>query len=142
MDIKLITAKETYALRNLVLRPNQPLSACQYLGDEIGFHMGAYNNAALVSIISFYLEEKAIFSAKSQYRIRGMATDPKWQRTGMGTVLLRSAIDFAKSRGVNFFWCNARESAISFYEKQDFQIYGNLFQIEGIGPHKIMFREL
>lgn len=142
MEIREIRAEETYPLRHKILRPSQALSACIYAGDLEGFHFGAIKNAQLLAVASFAPENKKDFSSLNQYRLRGMATDADWQGRGIGTALLSEAIGVLSRRGISFFWCNARERAIPFYERQGFQTIGDLFVIEDIGPHKVMFREL
>ena len=44
-----------------------------------------------------------------------------------------------KERQVDLWWCNARLVAVGFYEKLGLSVYGDIFEIEPIGPHKLMF---
>jgi GNAT superfamily N-acetyltransferase len=140
MEFRLVNAENTYSLRQKILRPHQPLSACQYAGDDKGFHFAAIQDGKILSVVSFAPEDKAEFAEKNQYRIRGMATDDSVQGKGVGSGLLLAALAHARELGIRFVWCNAREKAIPFYERHGFQCVGDLFEIEGIGPHKVMFR--
>jgi len=59
------------------------------------------------------------------YQLRGMATDLKWQKRGLGSRLLswiekyfcEQMIAMLKAPNI-YLWCNARVSAVPFYEKQ------------------------
>lgn len=142
--MKLILPQQTYPLRHKVLRPHQPIEACQYPGDEDEgtFHLAAFDQNQIVSIVSFYQEGHPEVSGANPYRFRGMATDPAYQGQGLGSELLKQALEEAKKRGADVVWCNAREVAFSFYEQLGLHCIGELFEIEGIGPHKVMVKRI
>ena len=144
MQIKEITAKETHHVRHLVLRQNQPLSACIYPHDEDDFtlHLGVFIQSDLASIVSFYKEVSPDISAKSQYRFRGMATLPDHRSKGYGSALLAYGENILKERNVEIVWCNARVSALPFYLKLNYTDLPHIFDIPGIGPHKVMFKKI
>ena len=77
-------------------------------------------------------------------RLRGMAVDDAMQRRGLG----RRVLEFAMGRAAMTYaplttlWCNARLIAVPFYESMGFEIHGERFEIEGIGPHYVMHRAL
>lgn len=143
ITIKEIDAIQTYAIRHEVLRPNQDISTCEYPGDmaEKSFHLGAFKEDELIGIASYYEENSPTFDEEHQYRLRGMATLPAYQGMNIGRQLVLAAEAILKERQVHFWWCNARQVAFGFYEKLGLLTYGELFEIEGIGPHKIMFKE-
>lgn len=144
IDIKEIRAVETHTVRHSILRPNQSIGACDYPGDhdEKTFHLGAFDNGKLIGIASFYEEALKVFTGSPQYRLRGMATLPEYRGKHIGQKLIKFAEDILMDRGAALWWCNARMSAIGFYEKLGLAIYGDEFQIEGIGPHKVMVQHL
>jgi len=39
-------------------------------------------------------------------------------------------------------WCNARLVAVEFYKSIGFKIIGDLFDIQGIGPHYYMYKKI
>lgn len=144
IEIREIKAAETYKVRLQVLRPNQNIEACDYPGDhdQNTFHLGAFDEGKLVGIASFYEEAFGEFNENNQYRLRGMATLPDYRGKSIGERLILSAEDILQKRGISIWWCNARESAIGFYEKLGLTTYGDEFEIEGIGPHKVMVQRL
>ncbi len=79
------------------------------------------------------------------YQLRGMATDPTWQRRGLGSRLLawtekhfRDWMMSTLQTPTVYFWCNARVSAVPFYEKQGWRYVGDIFDIPDVGPHRRM----
>jgi predicted GNAT family N-acyltransferase len=47
-----------------------------------------------------------------------------------------------KERGSDMVWCNARLIAVDFYRSLGFKISGDLFNIDGIGPHYYMYKKI
>lgn len=139
--IKEVAVADVYQLRNKVLRPGQPVEACHYKEDSRDgvFHLAATDNNAIVGIASFYPERHPELKEDSSWRLRGMATDPDVRGQGIGVKLLRQGIKNCHSRGAKILWCNARTSAMAFYRKLNFEIYGDEFMIENIGPHYLMY---
>lgn len=144
MDIKQIDAKDTYKVRQKILRPEGKLEDCHFPGDndELSFHLGAYKDEKLVSVASFYMDNHPMISAEYQFRLRGMATLEENRSHGMSSALLRTAFPLITKNHVNTLWCNARLSAVGFYEKVGFKTIGDQFDIEGIGAHVLMIKEL
>jgi ribosomal protein S18 acetylase RimI-like enzyme len=144
--IELVKAEATWNLRHRILRPNQEIYKVQYAADtEPGaFHVGARVPEAseLIGTATFQVEGHPDFKVQKSYRLRGMATDPKFRGQGVGRALLLKSFDELQSRGCDFLWCNAREVAFGFYEKLGFSYHGEMFGIEDIGPHKIMYKHL
>lgn len=141
IKIKEIQAVETYPIRHLVLRPNQDVSACAYPGDEAPttFHLGAFKDGVLIGIASYYKENTPVFGEESQYRLRGMATLPDYRGLNIGKYLIIEAQVLLKERNADLWWCNARTTASGFYEQLGLSVYGDIFEIEPIGPHKLMY---
>ena len=79
-------------------------------------------------------------SALNPYRLRGMATDHNFQRRGYATDLMQQSFKELKKMNCDMVWCNARLVAIDFYHSIGFKIVGEIFDIEGIGPHYYMYK--
>jgi len=139
-----ISAADTRSIRHQILRPNQTLEDCKYPGDESDqtFHLGAFIDGKLVSVASFYFEKHPKLEEPYQYRLRGMATLPDYRGQGLSSELLTMAFPIIKQNFCQLLWCNAREGALGFYEKVGFHSSGNRFDIEGIGPHYLMSKEI
>jgi len=129
-----------------MLRPHGTLADCVFKGDddELTFHLGAFIDGKLVSVASFYFENKDIFEKDHphQYRLRGMATLPDFQGQGLSSALLKTAFPLIKQNQCTLLWCNARVSAEGFYTKVGFQAHGNIFTIPSIGDHRLMSIEI
>jgi GNAT superfamily N-acetyltransferase len=67
-----------------------------------------------------------------------MATIPEHQGKGYGRELIRKLVSQGREKNIPLFWCNARERAIPFYVREGFTVESELFEIPGIGPHKIL----
>lgn len=154
--------KEIISLRHSVLRPNQPLaSACYPEDNELSAcHWGAFtapelqNNASestAIACLSLYQEDlpavvpshntegKKNLPEKKHWRLRGMAVAPACQGRGIGRQLLLAAIASLQKHSAGLLWCNARQSAVPFYTKLGFVALGETFEIEGIGPHVVLY---
>ena len=144
MEVKQIDAKDTIHLRHTVLRPNGKVEDCNFDNDneDNTFHLGAYLNEQLVSCASFYLQNHPEIPNEYQYRLRGMATNEEHRGKGLSSELLRVAFPMIKRNHVNIIWCNARSSAVGFYEKVGFKKIGSEFEVPEIGPHYLMIKHI
>ena len=99
-----ITAAETYALRQRVLRNNQAAAHLQWDGDNDPgtFHLGIRDGSGSIVAVSTWL------SGPSATQIRGMATDPALIGGGLGSRLLTAGIERCRSSGSTVVWANAR----------------------------------
>ena len=142
IEIKKISAEETYAIRLEVLRKNIDLPY-KFNGDlDIEtFHLGAFKEGELVAVSSFMKVKNNHFKG-AQYQLRGMATLPQFQGLGMGKQLILKAEEILKALQINCLWCNARIIAVEFYKKQGFKTFGELFDIPLIGGHFVMYKYL
>lgn len=71
------------------------------------------------------------------WQLRGMATDADWRGKGEGRRLLEAVVrDVGEP-----MWCNARSTAVPFYERAGWRVVGEPFEIAGIGPHRRMVRD-
>ncbi len=146
MKILRIAASDTYAIRHKVLGPHLTMDKIKFPNDDdedLSFHLGAFQDGKLVSVASFYYEKSPEFSDLHQYQLRGMATLPEFEKKGFSSELLKVAFPIIKQNFCSLVWCNARKSAVGFYEKVGFQkLNENEFEIPEIGPHMLMFKKL
>jgi GNAT superfamily N-acetyltransferase len=143
-DLRFISAKETHTLRLTVLRPGRPVEAAFFSGDDLPEtrHLGAYCENQLLAIASLYRAEFPGQPGTPAFQLRGMATAPEAQKSGLGRALLGAAVDYVRQEGVDLLWCNARTSALDFYQKAGFEIVGKEFDIHDVGPHFRMILNL
>lgn len=144
MDIKVVAAKDIRPLRNLVLRPNLPIETTYYdLDNDIEtFHLASIMDNTIISIGTFYPENDIELQTKNGYRLRGMATHPKFRRKSAATKLIKESFVLLKEKKCDVLWCNARLVAVEFYKSLGFKITGKIFDIPSIGPHYKMYKSV
>lgn len=144
ITVKKISVEELLPIRHQILKPHLKFSECLLPEDHLPttFHLGIFYFEKLVSVATFMMQSHPNFSAGSPYRLRSMATDDKYRGQGFGRLALQSGVVLLKQMHCDFLWFNARLNAFGFYEKLGFQYSGPVFDIAGIGPHKIMYKPL
>jgi GNAT superfamily N-acetyltransferase len=150
MEIRSIDAAQTWPIRQEVLRPHQPLNEMEYPGDlepSRSFHLGAFREGLLVGIASAFREPledpKSRVQDPTGWRLRGMATLPEVRGQGYGRALVEQAFELVRTAGGTSLWCNARIVASEFYLDLGFSLARpDTYEIAGIGPHRLMIREL
>lgn len=120
MEIRNISWEQTIPLRQSVLWPNKPSEYCHVDGDNEAMHFGAFANNKLVCVASVYI-------TSDRARLRKFATKTDYQGQGIGSQMLKFILHSLNNTVVKFFWCDARESALSFYQRFDMQPYGERF---------------
>ena len=142
--VKKVDAEKIRSLRHSELRKGQDFSTTSYLKDyEIDtFHMACIVDDKIVTCATFYPEKSIKIKSDNAYRLRGMATDSNFQRKGYARNLMNESFKELKKRDCDMVWCNARLVAVDFYKSVGFKITGELFDIEGIGPHYYMYKEI
>lgn len=125
MEIKIITANQTWELRQKVLWPAKDISYVQLADDSVGTHYGLYDDSRLVAVIS-------TFAKNGEIQFRKFATDQKWQGKGYGTKLLQHVIAAAQASGVTAIWCNARKDKAAFYQKFGLEKTAKEYERDGL----------
>jgi GNAT superfamily N-acetyltransferase len=74
------------------------------------------------------------------WRVRGMATAEGRRGRGLGGAVLGLLLQRAAHGGGGVVWCNARLAAESLYRRAGFEEAGEVFEVPGIGPHRVMWR--
>ncbi|MFC7774332.1 GNAT family N-acetyltransferase [Flavobacterium sp. GCM10027622] len=144
IETKTIPSELTYIVRQPVLRPGKPIESCHFEGDDLHttIHFGLYKDSVLVGVVSVFEAKNNHFESETQYQVRGMAILDSEQQKGYGNFLMAEVEKLAKNNKVKIIWFNARESAVNFYKKLDYQIFGTAFDVVGIGTHYIMWKQI
>lgn len=150
--VRLIPSELTFDLRDRVLRGVRPRESSFYAEDnlETTFHVGVLTaesgNAPAEHVISngTFMQQghPKLPGAALPYRLRGMATDPDFQKQGLGQKIVQAGIEELQKRGADLLWFNARVSAEGFYRKLGFEVIDDVYDIPQVGPHKLMYRWL
>ena len=144
-EVVFISSLQAMDLRMRILRPLHPREACVYAEDnfETSFHLGIFENEKVISNGTFMQQaQPKLQEAKFPYRLRGMATDNNQQKKGLGQKIIIAAEAELKKRNCDLLWFNARVSAEGFYKKLGYTAIEEIFNIDTIGPHKIMYKWL
>ncbi|MEH6681327.1 MAG: GNAT family N-acetyltransferase [Sediminicola sp.] len=114
MEIKYITAPETWPLRHRVMWPDKPVEFVQLPEDQSGIHLGLHNGKGLVSVVS-------LFISGDSAQFRKLATERSEQGKGHATALLLKLFSIISEHPtVASLWCNARKDKMGFYERLGF----------------------
>lgn len=124
MDIRKINWQQTLDIRHRVLWPNKSKAFCIVEGDETANHYGIYIENSIIGVASTYRNANFV-------RLRKFAIELKYQKHGYGSHLLRRIIELEKAQGSGVFWCDARQSAIGFYQQFGLRVEGDIFQKSG-----------
>ncbi|MFD2725466.1 GNAT family N-acetyltransferase [Hyunsoonleella rubra] len=113
-------------------------------GDDLEstLHFGLFLKDEIVAIASFMKNKNDLLKSKNQYQLRGMAVLKKVQGMGFGKKILAFGEKALKAEDIETVWCNARKVAVNFYNRNGYEIIGKPFNIEGIGTHYVMFKNL
>lgn len=144
VEINKVDAEKIRPLRHSELRKGQDFSTTSYLKDyeEGTFHIACTVDDKIITCATFYAEKSMKIKSNKAYRLRGMATDSQFQRKGYARNLMLESFKELKKRDCDILWCNARLLAVNFYKSVGFKIIGELFDIEAIGPHYYMYKEI
>lgn len=140
LTVRWATADEVRPLRTRVLRPSWPADQLLVFPEDnltTCKHVAAFDGAAVVGVATFLAKPLSRLHDLNAVQLRGMAVASEKQGQGVGKCIL----DFGKIELKSAFpearwlWCNARESAVGFYEGLGFEIVSERFEIPDIGPH-------
>ncbi|RXF79752.1 GNAT family N-acetyltransferase [Bacillus subtilis] len=144
LEVKTISAEDTYEIRHRILRPHQSIEQCKYEEDHAkgSFHLGAFFEGKLISIASFSPQNQPLITESPAYRLRGMATLEGYRDQKGGSTLIKYAEEKLAKNGVQAVWCNARSHVKGYYSKLGWEVLGEPFEIPGIGTHIVMYKTL
>ena len=140
-SVRPITAEETRPLRHAVLRPGQSFEQTVYSRDDHPetLHLGGFDGDRLVAIASLYREARPHRPTRAAWRLRGMATDPEVRGRGFGHRRPRRGRGPRGRRGRRASCgatpgCRPSASTCGY----GFEVDGDEFEIDGIGPHVVV----
>lgn len=141
--IKQVALNGVLPLRSKALRNGAAFNLCVFPTDHVEgvFHLAHTEEQVLTTVATFYPQNLSDVVG-SGYQLRGMATDANYLGKGYGAAVLKYAVNYLKNVKADYIWCNARSSAVVFYQKQGFELISDEFEIEGVGPHFIMILNL
>lgn len=129
---------ECVHLRDKVLRKPLKLEfTLDQLEDEHNqFHFALYDKSfSLIGCLSFKVVDSHTL------KMRQVAVEKAYQSRGHGTEMVRKAEQWAVRMGYSQIELHARDQAVAFYTKLNYQFVGELFVEVGI-PHRTMTKTL
>lgn len=102
-------------------------------GDDNALHIGAFVESQLICVASVFISNRSA-------RLRKFATLPEFQSQGIGGKVISHILQYLLEQSVNEFWCDAREDAVSFYERFGLEIEGERFYKEDVTYFKMVKR--
>ncbi len=150
-----VSAAVVRPLRTRVLRPGWTDRVATYDQDETtAVHVAAFRDGADEpdGVGTVYAEAPPdanrdeipapAYAEGASWRLRGMATSDDARGTGLGRLVLEECFAVIREGGGRYLWCNARLVAVPFYRRLGLAAVGPEFDIPGIGPHYVMWREV
>ena len=134
MIIERISWQQTIPLRHTVLWPNKAPEFCHIDGDANAWHFGAFIDGELIAVASIY---PAASGVDRSMRLRKFAIDESFQRKGIGSKMLNEIFAVMTANKLSSLWCDARESAIHFYEKNGMVKTGDRFYKSDVAYYKM-----
>ncbi len=143
-----VAQERVYALRQVVLRPHQPGVVLAVAGadDPEAATMAALTGDGTAVSTACVVPEpppevlEGVVPPGRSFRLRAMATAAAARDAGVGAAVLAVATGHVAGCGGSSLWCNARMAAVRFYERAGFRREGEVFEVESIGPHVVMWR--
>lgn len=146
MEVRSISAEQARPLRHALLRPGHKIEESVYPGDDdpSTLHLGLYDGETLVGVASVLNQSPPGSNNPNSWRLRGMAVNESYRNRGQGTKMVEICIAYVNEADGDEFWCNAREAARTFYEREGFRAQGERVEAtaSGRGAHYRMVKKL
>ena len=142
ITIEQVEAADTYPLRAQELRQGRPL---EMDGDDAPYalHLAArIDGGEIVGVVRFHPRDCPWREGEGSWQLRGMATDPRVRGLGAGRALVAEGLSRIAARGGQLVWCDARRSAVGFYERLGFSSVTEDYDLRPVGLHRGMIIEL
>ncbi len=129
--------EKALVLRDRVLRKPLGLtfSAEELKKDEGDIHFGLFEGEVILACLILTRTDN------QRMKMRQVAVDDNYQGKGLGKELSEAAEDYALESGFNVMFCNARKTAVPFYQKLGYHTVGDEFTEVNI-PHYYMEKHL
>ena len=127
-----------FDLRYRILRAplNQPRGSEKNEGDSTGVHFALYENEVLKAIA------RLDHANANTAQVRFVAVEENSQGKGYGKAIMLATEDAAKKRGDNSMVLHARDYAVDFYLRLDYQLIEKSHLLFGVLQHFFMRKEL
>lgn len=130
--------KDYFDLRYRILRAplNQPIGSEKNEGDSVGVHFALYEDDILKAIARLDRAKPEIA------QVRFVAVEEGVQGKGFGKAIMTATENAAKDRGDTKMILHARDYAVDFYLKLDYQLLEKSYLLFEVLQHYLMEKEL
>lgn len=127
-----------FDLRYRILRAplNQPLGSEKNDGDSTGIHFALYEDDVLKAIARLDQSEKSIS------QVRFVAVEKNAQGKGYGKSIMLATEKAAKERGDDKMILHARDYAVDFYLKLNYEVIEKSYLLFDVLQHYLMEKKL
>jgi ribosomal protein S18 acetylase RimI-like enzyme len=142
ITIEQVDARATYPLRAQELRQGRPVEIDE---DDAPYtlHLAArIDGGEIVGVVRFHPRDCPWREGEGSWQLRGMATDPRVRGLGAGRALVAEGLSRIAARGGQLVWCDARGTAVGFYERLGFSSVTDDYYLRPVGLHRGMLIEL
>ncbi len=136
--IEAVPLARVVPLRAAVLRGGDTAAAVWSLDDHPeAVHLAACVGEELLGVTSYVPDPLPEEASDSGWRLRGVAVREDARGQGIGSALVAAVVRRALTlpNPPQLLWCNARTSALSFWERAGFDIVGEEFVTDTGIPH-------
>jgi len=84
---------------------------------------------------------RAHFNTDIEAQIRFMAVEPRFQKTGLGSVVLKKLEDEVRQLGAKYVILHSRDTAVPFYERHGYKIVSPSHTLFETVPHFLMKKD-
>ncbi|MFM7661542.1 MAG: GNAT family N-acetyltransferase [Bacteroidota bacterium] len=130
--------QEYYDLRYRILREpwNQPKGSERNDGDNTGMHFALFESKKIRAVA------RLDHSGVRESQVRFVAVEFNEQGRGYGRLIMEACENAARDRGDQKVILHAREGALEFYERIDYQIIEKTYLLFGQIQHFLMEKKL
>ena len=139
MIIQLSSSQTNYEVRHPVLRKGKPVESCRFENDDHpeSIHLCAKKKDVIIGVLSALPNNCPDFPLKKSYQLRGIAINHKFQRMGIGSLLVQKVEQQIRlNKSIEYIWLNARVNTKNFYLNLQYLPVGKVFNIIDIGMHQ------
>jgi ribosomal protein S18 acetylase RimI-like enzyme len=142
ITVEQVDAAATFPLRAQELRQGRPVEIDE---DDAPYtlHLAArIDGGEIVGVVRFHPRDCPWREGEGSWQLRGMATDPRVRGLGAGRALVAEGLSRIAARGGQLVWCDARGTAVGFYERLGFSSVTDDYYLRPVGLHRGMLIEL
>ena len=145
VEVRPARVEDIFELRHAILRPHLPRETAVYDVDSWPEtrHFAAWDDGRVVGTVTIFpmaLDERET----NAWQLRGMAVADAARGLGVGRKLLAAVDEHLRRLAppTPLLWCNARVTAIGFYQRCGWEVISDVYDVPTVGPHVKMIKRL